>query len=143
MFLLCSEDYFGAQLVAGCDASIVFQTLWGSTAVADFQARATLEYAVLHEGVRHVIVMAHRGCRSTNGAPAGGAHEQAFAQWQWLTNDEFSRSLLCAHGVQIRLLWVDAPSGEVCNWRADQQRLEPMPREAFERMLASMDEPSS
>ena len=143
MFILCSDDYFGASLIARCDASIVLQTPGGAAAASEPQARATLEYAVLHEGVRHVLVLAHRGCRSIDGALPEGAREQAFARWQSLMNDEFSQSLFHAHGVDVRMLWVDATSGEVCAFRADEQRLAPMGSGDFERMLASLEERTS
>ena len=142
MFVLCSEDYFSAGLIAQCNACIVLQTPWGAAAASEAQARATLEYAVLHEGVRYVVILAHRGCRSIDRA-LSQACEQAFAQWQWLTNDEFSRSLFHDHGVRVHLLWVDASAGEVWNWRADQQRLEPVGRGGFGRLLARLEEPTS
>ncbi|CAN5843570.1 hypothetical protein BH11MYX4_BH11MYX4_15120 [soil metagenome] len=143
MFILCSDDDFGAGLIAHCDASIVLQAPGGAAAASESQARATLEYAVLHERVRHVVVLAHRGCRSIGGAMPEGAREQALAQWQSLMNDEFSYTLFHDHGVHVRLLWVDATSGEVCDWRADQQRLAPIGRGDFELMLASFEEPTS
>jgi len=143
MFILCSDDYFGAGLIAGCDASIVLQTPGGAAAASEPQARATLEYAVLHERVRHVVVLAHQGCRSARGALPGGPREQALAQWKSLVNDEFSQLLLHAPGVDVRMLWVDATSGEVCAFRADEQRLAPMGSGDFERMLASLEERTS
>lgn len=89
-----------------------------------------------------MVVLAHRGCRF-GGALPERARDQALAQWQSLMNDAFSHSLFHAHGVHVRLLWVDATSGEVCDWRADEQRLAPMGRGDIERMLASFEEPSS
>ena len=49
MFILCSDDYFGAGLIARCDASVVLQTPGGAAAASESQARATIEYAVLRE----------------------------------------------------------------------------------------------
>jgi carbonic anhydrase len=142
MFILCSEDYFGGRLIARCDASIVLQTPGGAAAASESQARATIEYAVLQERVRQVVVLAHRGCRFC-GAPPEEAREQALVQWQSLANDAFIHSLFRDHSVHVRLLWVDATSGEVCAFRADQQRLEPMWRGDFDRMLESLEESSS
>ena len=142
MFILCSDDHFGAGLIARSDASIVLQTPGGAAAASEAHARATLEYAVLHEGVRHVVVLAHRGCRF-GGAPPDGAHAQAQAQWHSLMNDAFSQSLFRAHRVHVRLLLLDARAAAVCDWRADQQRLQPMGRGDFDRMLESLEEPTS
>ena len=142
MFILCSEDYFGAGLIARCDAAIVLQTPGGAAAASESQARTTIEYAVLQERVRHVVVLAHRGCRFCGALPEG-ARELALAQWQSLTNDAFSQSLFRDHRVHVRLLWVDATSGEVCAFRADEQRLAPMGSGDFERMLASLEERTS
>ena len=142
LFILCSGDYFGAELIARCDASIVLQTPGGAAAASDSQARATIEYAVLHERVRHVVVLGHRGCRF-GGARPETAREQALAQWQSLMNDAFCQPLFRAHRVDVRLLWVDGTSGEVCDWRADEQRLAPMDHGELERMLVSLEEPTS
>ena len=143
MFILCSDDDFGASLVARCDVSIVLQTPGGAIAASDSEARATLEYAVLHHGVRHVVVLAHRGCRSSGGALPEGTRDQARAHWLSLMDDEISRRLLHAHGVDVRMLWVDATSGEVHDWRADQQRLAPFGPRDLEGLLASFEEPAS
>jgi hypothetical protein len=143
MFILCSEDYFGAALIAHCDASIILQTPGGAAAAAESQARATLEYAVLQERVRRVVVITHQGCRSVGGGRQEGPIEQALVQWQSLMNDELSQRLLHAHGVEVRMLWVDATSGAVSDWRADEQRLAPMGPGDLERMLASVEEPTS
>ena len=142
MFILCSEDYFGAGLIARCDAPIVLQTPGGAAAASESQARATIEYAVLQERVRHVVVVAHRGCRFCGALPAG-AREQALGQWQSLANDAFSRSLFRDHNVHVRLLWVDATSGEVFAFHADEPRLDRMDRGDFDRMLESLEEPAS
>ena len=143
MFILCSDDFVGAGLIAECRASIVLQTPGGAAAASEPQARATIEYAVLQERVRHVVVLAHQGCRSIRGALPEGPREQALAQWQSLANDDFSRLLFHAHGVDVRMLWVDATSGEVCHWRAEERRLAPMGRGDLQRMLASIEERSS
>jgi len=143
MLILCSDDDFGAGLIAECHAAIVLQTPGGAAAASEPQARATLEYAVLHERVRRVVVLAHQGCRSVRGALPGGPRERALAQWQSLVNDEFSRPLLHANGVDVRMLWVDATSGEVCAFRTDDQRLAPMGCGDLERMLASLEERTS
>ena len=142
MFILCSEDYFGAGLIARCDAAIVLQTPGGAAAASESQVRATIEYAVLQERVRHVVVLAHRGCRFCGALPKE-AREHALVQWQSLTNDAFSQSLFRDHGIHVRLLWVDATSGDVCAFRADQERLEPMGRGDFDRMLESLEESTS
>ena len=142
MFILCSEDYLGAGLIARCDAAIVLQTPGGAAAASESQVRATIEYAVLQERVRHVVVLAHRGGRFCGALPEG-AREQALSQWQSLTNDAFSQSLFRDHRVHVRLLWLDATSGEVCAFRADEPRLEPMGRCDFDRMLESLEEPTS
>ncbi len=143
MFILCSDDHFGAGLIAECGASIVLQTPGGAATPLEPQTRATLEYAVLQEGVRHVVVLAHQGCRSVRHALPEAPREQALAQWRSLVNDEFSGQLLHAHGIHVRILWVDATWGEVCEWRADEQRLAPMRRGDLERMLASLEERTS
>lgn len=143
MFILCSEDHFGAGLIAHCDAAIVLQTPGGAAATSEPEARATIEYAVLHARVRRVVVLAHRACRPAGGALLDGAREQARAQWQALRNDGFSQQLFQAHGIDVRMLWVDATSGEVSDWHADQQRLVPMERGDVERLLASLEEPTS
>jgi len=142
MFILCSEDYFGAGLIARCDAAIVLQTPGGAAAASESQARATIEYAVLQERVRHVVVLAHRGCRFCGALPEE-AREQALAQWQSLTNDAFSQSLFRDHRVHVRLLWVDATSGEVFTFCADEPRLDRMDRADVDRMLESLEEPTS
>ena len=142
MFILCSQDWFGAGLIGRWDAAIVLQTPGGAAAASESQARETIEYAVLHEGVRHVVVLAHSGCPFCGGRPEG-AHERALAQWQSLTNDLFVGSLFREHRVHVRLLWVDATSHEVSALRADQWRLEPMGRQDLERMLESVEPPTS
>ncbi len=142
MFILCSEDYFGAGLIARCDAAIVLQTPGGAAAASESQARSTIEYAVLQERVRQVIVLAHRGCGFCGALPEE-AREHALAQWQSLTNDAFIQSLVRDHSVLVRLMWVDATSGEVCAFRADEQRLEPMGRGDFDRMLEVLEVPTT
>lgn len=142
MFILCSEDYFGAGLIARSDAAIVLQTPGGAAAASESQARATIEYAVLQERVSHVIVLAHRGCRLCGALPAG-AREQALAQWQSLTNDAFSQSLFRDHSVHVRLLWVDGTSGEVFAFHPDEPCLDRMDRGDVDRMLESLEQPAS
>jgi carbonic anhydrase len=142
MFILCSEDYFGASLIARCDAAIVLQTPGGGAAASESQSRATIEYAVLQKRVRHVVVLAHRGCRFCGALPEG-AREQALSQWAALTNDAFSQSLFREHRVHLRLLWVDATSGGICAFRADEPRLEPMGRGDFDRLLEGLEEATS
>ena len=143
MFVLCSDDYFGARLIADSRASVVLQTPGGAAAASEPHARATLEYALLHERVRHVVVLAHQGCRFRRGTLPEGPHEQALAQWESLVNDEFSKRLLRAHRVDVRLLCVDGTSGEVCVFRAAQQRLVPMGPGDLVRMLESLEEATS
>jgi carbonic anhydrase len=138
LFLLCSADYFGAGLIARCDAAIVLQTPGGAAAASEAQVQATLAYAVLQEGVRYVIVLAHRGCPFCGAAP-DEAREQALAQWQLLTNDAFRQSLFRNHSVHVGLFWVDSTSGEVSAFRADQQSLEPIERGEFDRLLESLE----
>lgn len=138
MFVVCSDDYAGAGLVAQCDPAIVLQTPGGARATRECAARATFEYAVQYVGVRLVVVLAHRGCQAARGAALKGAPEEALAQWQMLTSDDFSRSLFLGHGVAVRLLWIDALAGTVCDWHAEEQRLAPLRRDDFADLLASL-----
>lgn len=141
MFILCSDDYLGAALIAPWDAAMVLQTPDGDADSRELLSRATLEYAVIQEKLRHIIVLAHQGCHTAVNDGQDKALEKALVRWQTLKNDTFSQSLFQAHRVELRLLWTDMMSGQVSEFRPDEKR--PIGRDGFERTMVSLEEPTS
>ena len=114
MFVVCSEDHDGSELVAACAPAMVLQTLGGVRTPSDASIRATFEHAVREKGVGHVIVCGHEGC-SAFGPQASSEKVQleTAAQCRSLGEDAHIGPLLREAGVKIRALWFDAPEGDV------------------------------
>lgn len=139
MFVLCSENYAAAALVAACEPALVLQTLGGARDPADESTRATFEHAIVKRGVRHVVVCGHQACEAvaSGGTDSRCATQAAVvSQCFRLREDPCIGPLLRTHRVALRPLWFDVPEGDifVCNF--EDARVALMGEDDFGRMLA-------
>ncbi len=139
MFVLCSENHAAAALAAACEPALVLQILGGARDPADESTRATVEYAIVEKGVRHVVVCGHQGCEAvaSEGQDSRYATQAAvFSQCLRLREDPCVGRLLRAHRVAMRPLWFDAPEGNIFTCSLEDARVSPMSDNDFAKMLA-------
>lgn len=139
MFVLCSENHAAAALAAACEPALVLQTLGGARDPADESTRATIEYAIVEKGVRHVVVCGHQGCEAAASEGQDSRHAPQAAvvsQCIRLREDPSIGPLLRAHRVALRPLWFDTPDGNIFMCSLEDARVTPMGDNDFAKMLA-------
>jgi carbonic anhydrase len=144
MFVACSESIASAAFVAAFPTAYVLQTLVGPPHDLDADTRATLEHGVLGEGVRHLVVCGHDGCRVAGGARASGASQRwAVDRCRALQADERMGRMLRRAGVTMRALWIDEASHEI--YTCSFEGLPPRRMEAADlaAMFSALDEVSA
>lgn len=137
MVILCSEDFFGASLVAQWDAAIVLQTAGGARAVSDRFLRSEVEYALLHATVRHVIVLAHSGCLHEHKHRGPDGDEDLRATWQRFRQHDALRALLQRHGARLHLLCTDAAARTITSLCSNDRHLRAFTRFDIDDLLGS------
>lgn len=139
MFVLCSENHAAAALAAACEPALVLQTLGGARDPGDQSTRATIEYAIVAKGARHLVVCGHQGCEAvaSEGQDSRYATQAALvSQCLRLREDPCIGPLLRAHRVAMRPLWFDAPEGNIFMCSLEDARVTPMGDDDFAEMLA-------
>ena len=139
MFVLCSENYAAAELVAAVEPAIVLQSLGGARSPSDAGVRATFEYGIVRKSVRQVVVCGHLDCcavAADGGDSRAATEADVSAQCRALRDDAFIGELFREHRVVIRSLWFDEPEGDIYLCGFDNPRAGIMGDADFGRMVA-------
>lgn len=129
MFVLCSENYAAAALVAGCEPALVLQMPGGAQNPADGTTRATFDYAIREQGVRNVVVCGHQGCRMVEPQgldPRRATQAAVVSQCVALREDKHIGPLLSEHHVVLQPVWFDVREGDVFRCNFENERVELM-----------------
>ena len=150
MFVLCSENYAAAAVVAACEPAIVLQTLGGARDPSDVSTRATFEYALRRKGVRRIVVCGHLACQAVALEPPLRQRADArtttqadvVAQCRKLRQDARIGALLREHRVTLQAIWFDDREGDVYACDIEGRTATLMSDEDFGRLIVSLAEPT-
>ncbi len=141
MFVACSESTAAESLLAAFPAAYVLQTFMDLPRDLGAAARATLEYGILVEGVRQVVVCGDQSCRVDGDVPVAEASQAAlFARCRALLDDAHTGPILRRARVAIRALWFDEASHDVYACDVESGTTRPMGDIDLAAMFAHFDE---
>lgn len=144
MFAACSESVASAELLAAFPTAYVLQMLGGLPRELDEATRATLEYGVLANGVRQIVVCGHLRCKEPGGALTPETSQAVVvARCRALQADDYIGPILRRAHVTMRAMWLEEASRELyaCDFEGRPARC--MGDDDLAAMFASFDEVSS
>ena len=137
LFIGCSENASVAALLAAFDPVCMLQNLGGTVPRTpdgsdDQSNAATIDYAIGHLGVTHIVLCGHADCvfATTERPSAPAVASNGFdptqvhllTQWQRLTAYLAARHDTASAAVEVTLLWIDEAEGHLCAYAPDTQR---------------------
>ncbi len=141
MFVLCSENYAAAAVVAACEPAMVLQTFGAARDPADAAVRATFEYALRVKRVRKIVFCGHLGCQAVafdgDVDRLTATRAEVVAQCRKLRQDPHLGPLLRDRGVTLRIIWFDDREGDVFACDAEGKKAMLMSDDDFERLLTN------
>ena len=119
----------------------MLQTLASATPDLDIGARATIEYGVLAQGVRHLIVCGHGRCRGDGDAQtAVESQDLLVARCRALLDDAYTGPILRRARVTMRALWFDEGSHDLYACHVEGRAARCMEDVELAAMFARFDE---
>ena len=144
MFVACSESVAAASLLAAFSTAYVLQTLAGLPHDLDIAASATIEYGVLAQGVRHILVCGHDSCRGDGDARTPEASQAVLvARCRSLVYGAHTGPILRRAHVTMRALWFEEASHDIYACDFEGRPAKNMADVDLAAMFASFDELSA
>ena len=144
MFAVCSESVASAELLAAFPTAYVLQTLGSLPSDLDAVTRTIIEYGVVGNGVRHIVVCGHHRCREPGGSRTPETSQALIrSRCRALQADDHVGSMLRRARVTLRVLWIEELSREL--YACDSDGLPPrlMGDEELAATFAAFDEASA
>ncbi len=144
MFVACSESAASTALIGAFPTAYVLQNMAGAPRELDALTRMTLEYGVLGQGVRHIVVCGHDGCRGCDrNSELKESRDWAIERCHAMEADENVGEMLRRAGVTMQTLWLDEHSQDVHAFSLNGLRTERMSEAELVAMFRTFDKVST